>query len=68
MLNKKPNFWYISSICVSLFVAIPILTVFSSFFNSTSDYMILLKATFLKDYVINSAVILLGVLLTVFTL
>ena len=66
MLNKKLNIWYISSICVSLFVAIPIITVFSSFFNLTSDYMILLKATFLKNYVINSAVILLGVLFLTF--
>jgi iron(III) transport system permease protein len=66
MLNKKPNIWYISSICVSLFVAIPIITVFSSFFSSTSDYMILLKATFLKDYIINSAAILLGVLFFTF--
>ena len=66
MLNKKPNIWYISSICVSLFVAIPIITVFSSFFSSTSDYMILLKATFLKDYVINSAIILFGVLFFTF--
>ena len=66
MLKKKPNIWYISSICVSLFVAIPIITVFSSFFSSTSDYMILLKATFLKDYVINSAIILFGVLFFTF--
>ena len=66
MLNKKLNIWYISSICVSLFVAIPIITVFSSFFSSTSDYMILLKATFLKDYVINSAIILFGVLFFTF--
>jgi iron(III) transport system permease protein len=66
MLNKKLNVWYISSICVSLFVAIPIITVFSSFFSSTSDYMILLKATFLRSYVINSAVILLGVLFLTF--
>jgi len=66
MLNKKPNIWYISSICVSFFVAIPIITVFSSFFSSTSDYMILLKATFLKDYVINSAIILFGVLFFTF--
>ena len=66
MLNKKPNIWYISSICVSFFVAIPIITVFSSFFSSTSDYMILLKATFLKDYVINSAAILSGVLFLTF--
>ena len=66
MFNKKTNFWYLSSIFVSLFVAIPILTVFSSFFSSTSDYMIVLKATFLKDYVINSALILIGVLFFTF--
>ena len=66
MLNKKTNIWYISSICVSLFVAIPIITVFSSFFSSTSDYMNLLKATFLKEYIINSEVILLGVLFFTF--
>ena len=66
MLRKKTNVWYISSICVSLFVAIPILTVFSSFFSSTSEYMTVLKATFLKDYVINSAIILIGVLFFTF--
>ena len=66
MLNKKLNIWYISSICVSLFVAIPIITVFSSFFSTTSDYLILLKTTFLKDYVINSAIILIGVLFLTF--
>ena len=66
MLNKKLNIWYISSICVSLFVAIPIITVFSSFFSTTSDYLILLKATFLRDYVINSAIILIGVLFLTF--
>ena len=62
MINKKPNFWFISSFAVSLFVAIPIITVFSSYFSSTSEYMELLKTTFLKDYIINSALILFGVL------
>ncbi len=66
MINKKPNFWYISSFAVSLFVAIPILTVFSSYFSSTSEYIELLKTTFLKDYIINSAVILFGVLFLTF--
>ena len=66
MLSKKPNFWYISSFAVTLFVAIPILTVFSSFFSSTSEYMELLKDTFLKDYIINSSIILLGVLFLTF--
>ena len=68
MLSKKPNFWYISSFAVTLFVAIPILTVFSSFFSSTSEYMELLKDTFLKDYIINSSIILLGVLFLTFLL
>ena len=66
MLSKKPNFWYISSFAVTLFVAIPILTVFSSFFSSTSEYMELLKDTFLRDYIINSSIILLGVLFLTF--
>jgi iron(III) transport system permease protein len=66
MINKKINFWFISSFTVSLFVAIPILTVFSSYFSSTSEYMELLKTTFLKDYIINSAVILVGVLFFTF--
>ena len=66
MKNKKLNFWYLSSFIVSLFVAIPILTVFSSYFSSTSEYMELLKTTFLKDYIINSAIILFGVLFFTF--
>ena len=45
LFNKSPNFWYISSFAVSLFVAIP-LTVFSSYFSSTSEYMELLKQHF----------------------
>ena len=67
IMNKRLiNYWFISSIVVSLFVAIPILTVFSSFFNSTSAYMELLKATFLKDYIVNSSIILIGVLILTF--
>ena len=62
MINKKPNFWFISSFLVSIFVAIPILTVFLSYFNSTSEYFILLKNTFLTDYILNSSIILIGVL------
>ena len=66
-MNKRViNYWFISSFVVSLFVAIPILTVFSSFFNSTSAYMELLKATFLKDYIVNSSIILIGVLILTF--
>ena len=66
MNNGKINFWYISSFIVSLFVAIPIITVFLSYFSSTSEYMDLLRETFLKDYIINSFVILIGVLFFTF--
>ena len=43
MLFKKINIWYLSSFSISLIVAIPILTVFSSFFDSTGNYSIILK-------------------------
>ncbi len=61
-MSRNINFWYISSLLVSLVVAIPILTVFSSFFELTSDYYTLLKNTYLTKYIINSLVLLLGVL------
>ena len=62
MILKKINIWYISSLIVSLIVAIPIVTVFSSFFSVTSDYYILLKDTFLLKYISNSFILLIGVL------
>jgi iron(III) transport system permease protein len=62
MINKKPNFWFVSSFLVSIFVAIPIMTVFLSYFSSTSEYLLLLKNTFLIDYILNSSIILIGVL------
>ena len=66
-MNSKINFWYIGSLIVPLVVAIPIITIFFSFFESTSDYLILLKDTFLLDYISNSFFILVGVLfLTLF--
>ena len=60
------NFWHISSFLVSLFVIIPILTVFSSFFESTSNYYQILKDTFLLEYILNSIVLLLSVLALTF--
>ena len=60
--NKKINFWFISSLIVTLIVAVPIVTVFSSFFQVTSDYYILLKNTFLLKYISNSLILLIGVL------
>ena len=41
MVNlKKVNIWYISTFLISIIVAIPILTVFSSFFETKSNYSI----------------------------
>ena len=47
-------------------MAIPILTVFASFFNATSEYYELLKNTFLIKYILNSVIILIGVLALTF--
>ena len=63
---KNINYWYLSSVIVSLLVALPILTVFASFFGTTSEYYELLRNTFLVDYILNSSAILLGVLLLTF--
>ncbi len=62
----KFNFWYISSFFISIFVIIPILTVFSSFFENTSNYYQVLKNTFLLEYVLNSLILLLCVLILTF--
>jgi iron(III) transport system permease protein len=64
---KNINYWYLSSILISLLVALPILTVFTSFFGATSGYYELLKNTFLIDYISNSIIILFGVLCLSFT-
>jgi len=62
MLFKKINFWYINSFLISILVALPIITVFFGFFESTSDYFSLLKDTFLLKYISNSILLLAGVL------
>ena len=62
MTIKKINYWYLSSIAISLLVALPVLTVFASFFSTTSEYYELLRNTFLIKYISNSAIILIGVL------
>ena len=62
MIINRLNFWYISSFLISLLVALPIATVFFSFFESTSDYFSLLKNTFLLEYISNSILLLIGVL------
>ena len=60
---KTFNIWYISSFLISLFVIIPVVTVFFSYFENTSDYSELLKNTFLFEYISNSLILLLGVLI-----
>ena len=66
MLLKKMDIWYLSSFFISIIVAVPIITVFLSFFETTGNYSSILKDTFLYDYIFNSIVLLLGVLLLTF--
>ena len=62
------NFWQISSFFISIFVIIPILTVFSSFFENTSNYYQILKDTFLLEYILSSGILLIAVLILTFIL
>ena len=64
----KYNVWFFSSLIVALIVALPSITVFFSFFNETSNYFTVLKNTFLFDYIFNSIIILLLVILVTFVL
>ena len=66
MFLKKINIWYIGSFLISIIVAIPILTVFSSFFDPTGNYSVIIKNTFLYEYIFNSLVLLIGVLILTF--
>ena len=66
--NMKFNSWYLSSFLISFFVLIPIITVFTSFFESTSNYYEILKNTFLLEYIFNSIVLLISVLIFTFLL
>ncbi len=62
----RMSFWYISSFLISLFVIIPLVTVFTSFFDNTSDYYQILKDTFLIEYIFNSIILLISVLILTF--
>jgi len=68
MYLRKINIWYLTSFFISIAVAIPIITVFSSFFDSTSNYSDIIKNTFLYDYIYNSLSLLLGVLFLTFVI
>ncbi len=63
---KRFNIWYVSSFVISFIVAIPIITVFTSFFEDTSNYFEILKQTFLVEYIFNSLILLIGVLFFTF--
>ena len=63
---RQLNIWYFLSLSISLIVIIPILTVFSSFFENTSNYFEILKNTFLFEYTLNSLVLLASVLTITF--
>ena len=65
---KSFNIWYFSSFIISILVIIPVITVFTSFFQSTSNYIELLQNTFLYEYIYNSGTLLLGVLSLTFVI
>ena len=60
---KNLNIWFFLSFLISAIVSIPILTVFTSFFENTSNYFEILKDTFLFEYIFNSLILLFGVLI-----
>ncbi len=64
----KYNIWFFGSLIVASMVAMPIVTVFFSFFTETSDYIYLLKDTFLFEYIFNSITILFFVIFLTFIL
>ena len=63
---KSLNVWLISSILISISVLIPIFTVSISFFENTSNYYQILKETFLAEYILNSIILLVSVLILTF--
>jgi len=68
MYTNKFNIWFLSSLLISILVIIPITTVFFSFFEDTSRYFEILKETFLFEYILNSLILLIGVLVLTFIL
>ena len=60
---KNLNIWFFSSLLISIVVSIPIITVFTSFFENTTNYYEILKNTFLLEYILNSIILLIGVLI-----
>ena len=65
---KNINIWYVSSLLISIAVAIPILTICVGFFENTSNYYSILKNTALIDYINHSLILLFGVLILTFVM
>ncbi len=63
---NRINYWFLSSLVITSIIALPIITVFISFFGSTSEYYKLLSNTFLFSYINQSLIILIGVLFLTF--
>ena len=63
---RNLNIWFLLSLFTSFIVIIPILTVFTSFFENTTNYFEILKNTFLFEYTINSIILLISVLVLTF--
>ena len=63
---KNLNIWFISSLLFSISVLIPLVTVFYCFFEDTSNFFTFLKETFLLEYIFNSLVLLISVLVLTF--
>ncbi len=63
---RNINIWHLTSLLVSIGVLIPILTVSFSFFEETSNYYQILKDTFLFEYIFNSSILLISVLILTF--
>ena len=68
MRIKNINIWYLSSLLISIIVAIPIVTVFTSFFETTGSYSSIIKDTFFYNYLLNSFTLLIGVLILTFVI
>ena len=62
----KFNYWLISSLIISSIVCIPIVVISTSFFGELSGYYNLLKDTYLYLYILNTFVLLIGVLVFCF--
>ena len=58
--------YYLISISVSILVIVPLFEIFSSFFENSTEYFQILKNTFLSEYIYNSILILLWVLVLTF--